>query len=85
MKSVSIQELKGNLSGYLELAARGEDVVVTKHRRPWAKLSAIDSSHVHEGKRFGRIDLSPVLRTPLPAEVWKWVADDRAESTDRES
>jgi prevent-host-death family protein len=83
MKYVSINDLKRNLSGYLEQAVKGEPIVVTKHRRPWAKLSAVDTNHVWEGSRFGKADLGPVLTTPLPESAWRLLDEDREDSVER--
>jgi prevent-host-death family protein len=85
MKEVSINDLKRNLSGYLEEAARGEPIVVTKHRRPWAKLSAADTAQVWAGSRVGEADLRPVLSTPLPARAWQLLDEDRDASVERPS
>lgn len=83
MKSVSINDLKRNLSGYLEQAVQGEPIVVTRHRRPWAKLSAADTNHVWVGSRIGKVELGPVLDEPLPASAWRLLDDDREDSTER--
>lgn len=39
MNTVSVADLKQNLSGYLHLVERGESYVVTSHRRPVACIS----------------------------------------------
>ena len=83
MKSVSINDLKRNLSGYLERAAQGEPIVVTKHRRPWAKLSAVEANHVWVGGRVGKVTLRSVLDAPLPQSAWRLIEDDREDSIER--
>lgn len=40
--AVGVRELKNNLSRYLERVKTGEEIVVTDHGRPVARLSAID-------------------------------------------
>lgn len=62
MKTVSIDELKRNLSAFVDQAAAGERIVITKHRRPVASLAPADVEHVHVGKRFGRATLKPLFR-----------------------
>lgn len=41
MKEVGVRELKNRLSEYLRRVKAGEDVVVTEHGRPLAKLSPL--------------------------------------------
>lgn len=51
MMKVSVRELKDHLSKYLHLVNEGEDLVVTSHHKPLAKLTGIkitqDSSLEH--------------------------------------
>jgi prevent-host-death family protein len=83
MKTVSIQELKRNLSGYIEQAASGESILVTRHRRTVAKLSPAELPHVRVGSKFGQLDLRPALSKPLPPAAWKLIEDDREESLEK--
>ena len=39
---VGVRELKNNLSRYLERVSDGDEVIVTDHGRPVARLSSID-------------------------------------------
>jgi prevent-host-death family protein len=39
---VGVRDLKNNLSRYLDRVREGEDVIVTEHGRPVARLSALD-------------------------------------------
>ena len=64
MTTVSIDELKRNLSSFIDQAAAGARILITKHRRPVASLSAADQEHVHVGARFGRGALKPLLWAP---------------------
>jgi len=41
--SVGVRELKDQLSGYLERVKAGEEIVVTHHGTPIARLSAVGS------------------------------------------
>jgi prevent-host-death family protein len=38
MQSISVATLKGNLSGYLEAVKNGQEIIVTSHRHPIARL-----------------------------------------------
>ena len=44
MKSVSVADLKNNLSGYLEAVKNGREIMVTSHRHPIARLVPIENS-----------------------------------------
>jgi prevent-host-death family protein len=77
MKTVSIDELKRNLSSLIDEAAAGAQILITKHRRPVATLSAADMEHVRMGPRFGRSTLKPLLRGPTHGRYLEVLAEDR--------
>ena len=83
MKTVSIDELKRNLSALIGEAAAGGRIVITKHRRPVATLSAPGLVHVHMGARFGRAALKPLLRAPTQGTYLNVLAEDRRGSNAR--
>ena len=57
---VGVRDLKNNLSKYLERVRNGEDVIVTQHGRPVARLSAMD----HPSDRLAQLIASGVVRPP---------------------
>jgi prevent-host-death family protein len=77
MKTVSLDELKRRLSAFVEQAAAGERILITKHRRPVASLSGADAEHLHIGARFGRASLKPLFRGPTGGEYLRVLDDDR--------
>jgi len=77
MKTVSIDELKRNLSALLAEAGAGARILITKHRRPVATLSAPGLEHVHIQARSGRRELKPLLRAPTHGAYLEVLADDR--------
>jgi prevent-host-death family protein len=77
MKTVPIDELKRNLASFIDQAARGAQILITKHRRPVAILSAADTEHVHVGARFGRGALKPLLRAPTHGKYLEVLESDR--------
>lgn len=77
MKTVSIDELKRNLSSLIEQAAAGARILITKHRRPVATLFAADMEHLHIGSRFGRGAVKPLLRAPTQGKYLEILDDDR--------
>jgi prevent-host-death family protein len=83
MKSVSIQELKRNLSGYLELAASGESILITRHRRAVAKLSGAEDANVRVGKRVGKGSLKPLFRNATGGAALEALLEDRYGSKGR--
>lgn len=55
---VGVRELKAKLSFYLDLAQHGEDVVVTEHGRPVARLLGLRAElppHLAEMARRGEL------------------------------
>lgn len=77
MKTVSIDELKRNLSSFIDRAAAGERIVITRHRRPVAALAPAGSEHVHVGSRFGRARLKPVAKGPTRGAYLSVLLEDR--------
>lgn len=85
MKTVSIDELKRNLSALLAEVAEGEHILITRHRRPVALLTRADLEHVHVGSRAGRGALRPLLRSATKGAYLDVLADDRRTPAGRAS
>lgn len=51
MTKIGVARLKAQLSRYLEVAKRGEEVVITERGRPVAKLVALEASERAESRR----------------------------------
>lgn len=81
MKEISLQELKRHLGRFVELARSGETIVITKHRKPVAKLTAANPRGDHIGKNFGKVSLKRLLRDGpgdgLGAEALRILQEDR--------
>jgi len=60
MKVINVQEAKTHLSRLIEEAARGKDVILGKHGRPMARITAYEPrSEVRPlGGYEGRIEIS---------------------------
>jgi prevent-host-death family protein len=82
VKKVSVQDLKRQLSAWLAEAARGTQVLITRHRRPVACLSSADLQHLHLGRRFGRGSLKPLLRMATSGRYLEVLSDDRSGDPD---
>lgn len=77
MRTVSIDELKRNLSSFIDRAAAGERILITRHRRPVAALGAAGIEHLHVGSRFGRARLKPALSAPTRGAYLAALGEDR--------
>ncbi len=68
---VSVTEAKARLSALIDRAVAGEEIVITRHGRPVAKLVAADA--LREPRKLGllkgRVRISPDFDAPLPADL----------------
>ena len=77
MKTVSIDELKRNLSALIDEAAAGARILITRHRRPIASLGGVDLEHVHVGAHAAQGALEPLLRSATRGAYLQVLAEDR--------
>jgi prevent-host-death family protein len=68
---VSVYAAKTDLSRLLDRAAEGEEIVITRHGRPIAKLVKIGAGRSKRqlGKLAGRIRVRRDFDAPLPDDV----------------
>ncbi len=68
---VSVTEAKARLSALIDRAVAGEEIVITRHGRPVAKLVAADA--LREPRKLGllkgRVRISPDFDAPLPEDL----------------
>jgi prevent-host-death family protein len=64
MRKASVSILKAHLSQYLAAVKAGEEVIVTEHGRPVARLSGIGPSGAREG-RVAELVREGRLRPPI--------------------
>ncbi len=68
---VSVTEAKAHLFRLIDRAVAGEEIVITRHGRPVAKLVAADA--LREPRKLGllkgRVRISPDFDAPLPADL----------------
>ncbi|MCX6546351.1 MAG: type II toxin-antitoxin system prevent-host-death family antitoxin [Acidobacteria bacterium] len=72
MMIVNIYEAKAKLSEFLDLAARGERVLICKRNRPIAELRAVESARTEPrpiGLARGRMVVPDSFFQPLPDEM----------------
>lgn len=69
--SVGIRELKNNLSRYVAQVAEGEEIIVTDHGKPVARLAPLEpaESRLDEMIRLGLVRPARSPRRPLPPRV----------------
>lgn len=82
MKSVPIQDLKQSLSAYIAEAEAGEPILITRHGRPIARLTAADLPHCRVGSRLGQGALEPVIRGGLGGRALEILDQDRRDRLD---
>jgi prevent-host-death family protein len=71
MKILNIHAAKTHLSGLVEEAAAGEEIIIAKAGRPMARLVALERPAFRRafGALKGRIHASDDFDDPLPADV----------------
>jgi antitoxin (DNA-binding transcriptional repressor) of toxin-antitoxin stability system len=77
MKQVSIQELKRSLSALIQEASRGQRILVLRHHRPVATITAPSVEHTTVGARFGTGALRPLLRRASRGRFLTVLTEDR--------
>jgi len=72
MKTAAVARLKAELSRYLRLVKSGEEILVTEHRVPIARLVPIDPGDADENLRdLERQGLLRLGSGKLPKDFWK--------------
>lgn len=72
MNKVNVAEMKARLSEFLEIAARGERVLICKHNRPVAELRAVQAVRTEPrpiGGAAGQFVVPASFFDPLPDEM----------------
>ncbi len=69
---INISAAKPQLSRLIDRAMSGEDVVITRHGRPVARLVGAEGGHAPRklGLLAGRIAVARDFDAPLPAGTW---------------
>jgi prevent-host-death family protein len=75
---VNVHEAKTHLSRLLERAHRGEEIILAKAGKPYAKLVPLEEKRERvPGQLRGRITMTDVFFEPLPEKELKaWEGDD---------
>ena len=80
MKKISTHNLKQTLSSVLDEARSGAEILITRHNKPVARLAPPDLKNLHQGSRFGKANLKPVLRGKTGGRYLRFLQEDRRNS-----
>jgi antitoxin (DNA-binding transcriptional repressor) of toxin-antitoxin stability system len=69
--------LKQDLAATVAEAEAGNDVLITRHNKPVARLTRPGMEHLHAGCRFGKARLKPALRGKTAGRYLEILEDDR--------
>jgi prevent-host-death family protein len=71
METVNIYEAKTRLSQLVDKAAAGEDVVVSRHGKPLARITRLEAPkrRIRFGLLKGKLEIPEDFDAPLPADV----------------
>ena len=82
MKSISLKDLKENLSKYTEDAAHGETIQVTKYNKPFIYLTGASQPSLNVGSRVGKGTLRSVLSRGTNGKYLKVLLEDRKDQNE---
>ncbi len=77
MKSVPIYGLKQGLASIISEAEAGNEVLITRHNKPVARLTRPGDEHLHRGSKFGKSKLKPATRGKTAGRYLKILEEDR--------
>jgi prevent-host-death family protein len=77
MKIVPMYGLKQGLASIVAEAEAGNDVLITKHNKPVARLTRLESDHLHLGSQFGKTRLKPVVKGKTAGRYLQILEEDR--------
>lgn len=77
MHIAPMHELKENLSSLAELAAQGETVEITKHNKPFIRLTPATAPGLHIGRFAGKKPLKVAAAKNTGGAFLKVLASDR--------
>jgi len=77
MKSVPIYELKQDLASIIAEAEAGNEVLITRHNKPVARLTRPETEHLHVGSKFGKARLAPAVKGKTAGRYLQLLEEDR--------
>lgn len=77
MKSVPMYGLKQELASVIAEAEAGNDVLITRHNKPVARLTRPGTEHLHAGDQFGKAKLKPAIKAKTAGRYLQILEEDR--------
>jgi len=77
MHIAPMQELKENLSALAEMAAQGETIEITKHNKPFIRLTPATMPGLHVGRFAGKKPLKSAVSKNTGGKFLKVLVADR--------
>ena len=81
MKLVPMHGLKQELASIIAEAEAGNEVLITRHNKPVARLTRPGAEHLHLGSKFGKAKLKPAVKGKTAGRYLQALEEDRG--TDR--
>ncbi len=69
--------LKLELASVIAEAEAGEEILITRHNKPVARLTRSGMEHLHRGSRFGNADLRPAVHGKTGGRYLQMLQEDR--------
>lgn len=79
MEKVSLKKLKEGLSSWLEKAARGDVLQITRYNHPYVLVMGTNDPSLHTGSRVGKTDITPALKKAPKKPSLDFLLEDRSE------
>jgi antitoxin (DNA-binding transcriptional repressor) of toxin-antitoxin stability system len=77
MKYVPMHGLKKDLASIIAEAETGNEVLITRHNKPVARLSRPGNEHLHAGSQFGKARLKPAVKAKTEGRYLQVLEEDR--------
>ena len=77
MKSVPMHGLKQELASIVAEAEAGNDMLITRHNKPVARLTRPGTEHLNTGSEFGKARLKPAVRGKTAGRYLRILEEDR--------
>ena len=69
--------LKQGLAAIVAEAQAGDEIILTRHNKPVARLTRPVMDYLHQGSRFGKASLRPAIRGKTRGLYLKLLREDR--------